>query len=201
VHKITLAEVNTAHNVFIAHETRDVFYRVAMEILALARKQETTLSVAEALAVLLLTWNANYYKFKKHKFDNEHLANIENLLQTHKKALAGYKDRIIDDVDSVEAPAISQMFESFEDVLGHVGAAKALHLLAPEFFPLWDTRIATAYRLRLRPRPAKNGDLYWRFVAEARDQCLDLKRQGPALAHPLKLIDEFNYCKHVKDWL
>src|ERR1051325_5999064 len=38
-----------------------------------------------------------------------------------------------------------------------VGVAKALHLLAPGFFPLWDEKIAKAYRL------STDRSGFWRF--------------------------------------
>jgi hypothetical protein len=38
--------------------------------------------------------------------------------------------------------------EYFKKVLGKTGAAKSLHLLAPRFFPLWDTKIAKTYGVK-----------------------------------------------------
>jgi hypothetical protein len=35
-----------------------------------------------------------------------------------------------------------------ESVLGSVGAAKSLHLLAPQFFPLWDNEIDSEYKVK-----------------------------------------------------
>jgi hypothetical protein len=51
---------------FEANEPRDLFYRAATELVALAREGRTSLTLAEALAVLLQTWNKAYYRFYTH---------------------------------------------------------------------------------------------------------------------------------------
>jgi hypothetical protein len=84
--------------------------------------------------------------------------------------------------------------------LGPVGAAKALHLLAPAFFPLWDRRIAKAYGVAL-DGPGTKTDHYWHFaLVIARKQCRELRGQGFA-GFALKAIDEYNCCKHVRGWI
>ena len=49
-----------AHDVFRAHESRDLFYRAAITLVGLAKAGTTDLTVGEALAVLLRTWNSAY---------------------------------------------------------------------------------------------------------------------------------------------
>lgn len=89
----TIQDIEAARQAFEANEPRDLFYRAATELVSLALEGRTSLSVAEALAVLLQTWNKMFYQFK-----------------------------------------------AFEEILGPVGAAKCLHLLAPRFFPLVEIR-------------------------------------------------------------
>jgi hypothetical protein len=83
-------------------------------------------------------------------------------------------------------------------VLRPVGAAKALHLLAPRFFPIWDRTIAGQYGFRLA-KAGLNGRRYWRFIHIARDQCRQLQEAGYT-ENPLKAVDEYNYCRHTKGW-
>ena len=45
-------------------EPRHLFYRVATELIDLSIKGITKISLAEALAVLLQTWNREYYRFQ-----------------------------------------------------------------------------------------------------------------------------------------
>lgn len=192
-------DVDAARVKFETIEPRDLFYRAATELLRLAAERQTRLSEAEALAVLLQTWNASYYQYRP--FDAGHFAAIEELLTTHASALAKYRRAIIENLDlKEEQPCITELFTAFERVLGPVGAAKALHLLAPRFFPLWDRQIAEGYRLPLGPT-GSNGDRYWDFMRIAQVQCTALKGQMTGCPNPLKSIDEFNYCKYNKGWL
>jgi hypothetical protein len=196
--RITPADVKAARDSFETNEPRDLFYRVATELVDLALRGATSLTVAEALAVLLQTWNKTYYQYRK--FDNAHFASIAQLLVTHQGRLAGYRKRTIDNLDRTDRTIVSTLFQAFERVLGLVGAAKALHLLAPGLFPLWDRAIADAYGLALGGA-GSNGDRYWRFMLIAKQQCLELSRQDSGCKNPLKSIDEYNYCKYTKGWL
>ncbi len=80
-----------------------------------------------------------------------------------------------------------------------MGAAKALHLLAPRFFPLWDRAIAKAYGLPLGER-GKNAARYHRFMAIAKRQCEDLGGERAVGQNLLKALDEYNYCRYTKHW-
>lgn len=197
-HKITLKDINDAHNVFEAHESRNLFYRAATELVESALNGKSKLTVAEALAVLLQTWNRAYYQYRK--FDDDHFKSIDELWEKHQNTLAEYRKRMIDNVNRNEQATITSLFQYFEKILGPVGAAKSLHLLAPGFFPLWDRAIATQYQLRLG-RAGSNGDCYWRFMLITKQQFIDLNSQEPELKNLLKLIDEYNYCKYTKGWM
>jgi len=76
-HTPTIQEIEAAREAFESNEPRDLFYRVATELVDLAIRGKTSLSVAEALAVLLQTWNQAYYRYRS--FDSEHFADIERL--------------------------------------------------------------------------------------------------------------------------
>ena|SRR5437667_4695690 len=195
---ISLADVKKARKAFEANEPRDLFYRAATELVSLALRRETSLTVAEALAVLLQTWNKAYYQYRK--FDNAHFVSIERLLTTHQAVLSRYRDWSVENVAPSEKDTITTLFHDFEQVLGPVGAAKALHLLAPRLFPLWDRAIAKAHELPLGTA-GSNSDRYWRFVSISKEQAAQLARADPLCENPLKSIDEYNYCKHTKQWL
>lgn len=196
-HTITLADVQAAREAFEANEPRDLFYRAATELVDLALRGATSLSVAEALGVLLQTWNRSYYQYRK--FDNAHFTDIEDLAVRHERTLAEYRNRAIDDLSDPDRTTVVAVFQDFERVLGPVGAAKALHLLAPGVFPLWDRAIADAYGFALG-KTGSNGDRYWGFVLIAQQQYLELRREYPSYDISLKSIDEFNYCKYTKRW-
>jgi hypothetical protein len=189
-HNISPDDVKKARVAFEANEPRDLFYRAATLLVDMALRNPTPLTVAEALAVLLQTWNKAYYQYRK--FDKSHFARIEELLSEYKPALATCRNRLISDMDEEEMPTIIKMFQAFETVLGPVGAAKALHLLAPGLFPLWDGAIAKAYDLTLA-KAGSNGQRYWNFMLISQRQCRELQRDDPDCQNPLKSIDEYNY--------
>jgi hypothetical protein len=136
----TIRELEAAKKAFEQNEPRDLFYRAATELVDQAIQGNSSLSLAEALAILLQTWNSAYYRYNA--FDNQHFTYIENIVKLHYKSLLKIRQRLIETFYDGDEPKIKQVFVDFEEVLGPVGAAKCLHLLAPNFFPLWDRAIA-----------------------------------------------------------
>jgi hypothetical protein len=193
----TVAELEQARQLYLAYEPRDLFYRVASELIELALAGKTSITVAEALAVLLQTWNAEYYQY--HRFTPQHFADIEALLQTNLGDVLRFRSRDIAAVGEADLSMIERLFDSFERVLGPVGAAKSLHLLAPRFFPLWDRKIAKAYRWELG-LVGTNGVRYVAFSLIAATQVRALSPTMTNETNILKRIDEYNYGKHTKGW-
>lgn len=75
-----------------------------------------------------------------------------------------------------------------------------MHLLSPEFFPLWDRTIASKYGVALKRR-GENGSLYLRFMEITKEQVSGLGKSGVGSRGILKLIDEYNYAVFTKGWL
>jgi hypothetical protein len=100
-----------------------------------------------------------------------------------------------------DEPGVATLFDDFERLVGRVGAAKVLHVLARQFFPLWDNRIATTYGLRLG-RPGTNALWYIRFMAIAREQVAALRAADPEReGNLLKALDEYNYARFTRVWI
>lgn len=196
----TIQEIAKARVLFEANEPRDLFYRAATELVDLSIRKATSLSVAEALAVLLQTWNAAFYRFARRKFDSQHFSDIKRLLKKHGHRLSLARQRSIETFGDELVPEVKKVFEDLEIILGPVGTAKCLHLLAPRFFPLWDRAIAQAYGLGLRKR-GRNGELYCRFMAVVKGECATLGGERALGRNPLKALDEYNYCKHTRGWM
>jgi len=81
-----------------------------------------------------------------------------------------------------------------------VAVAKALHLLAPRFFPLWDLKIANAYGCRYSADPAS---IYLRFLIKIRGLARAMGNvhiEGTSKT-VVKLIDEYNYARFTKGWI
>jgi hypothetical protein len=197
-HTPTVQELETARVAFEQNEPRDLFYRAATELVDLAIQQATSLNLAEALAVLLQTWNRAFYQY--HKFDAQHFSDIERVVNKHVQSLAVQRSRSIESFCDQDEAAIGEIFANFEQVLGPVGAAKSLHLLAPRFFPLWDRSIAYAYDLALQQR-GRNTKRYLDFMQITKDQSVALGGEKAIGRNPLKALDEYNYCRYTKGWI
>lgn len=192
VRDLTLEDLVWARKVYQDQvPTGDLFYRAASVLAGLALTSDGSSRLADALGVLLRTWNADYYRF--HAFSRQHLADIDELVSKWRDKLVGFRSRSLGTFDVADEEAMKELFPEFEKVLGQVGAAKALHLLAPRFFPPWDRGIASYYRIYLQGR-GTNADLYASFMRRVRQQCADLGGELAIGENPLKTIDEFNYC-------
>jgi hypothetical protein len=191
-HEISVEQVHAARKAFEENEPRDLFYRAAIELVTLALEQKTSLSVTEAIAVLLQTWNKAFYRF--HPFTKQHVCDIERVVSTHHAELAVFRQRSIGSFCDEDVTPIESIFNHFEAVLGPVGAAKSLHLLAPDFFPLWDRAITKAYRIQLQ-KTGQNARAFTRMMVISKRQVELLGGKAVLGRNPLKAIDEYNYCK------
>lgn len=199
-------DLEAARKIFEEGEPRDLFYRAATELVGLALEGKSSLNVTEALAVLLQTWNKAFYRFtpfdSQHlftPFDSQHFSNLEEVVIRYEAELATFRNRSIESLLDEDGSLVQKLFADYEEVLGPVGAAKALHLLAPRFFPLWDRAIAKAYGLALRER-GKNADRYRRFMEITKQQHATLSGEQAIEQNLLKALDEYNYCKYTKGW-
>lgn len=191
VDKPTSQELEKAREDFEDIEPRSIFYRAATDLVDLAINNKTDLNLAEAIAVLLQTWNVSYYRFRP--FDGEHLSEIESLLKNYPQIINSFRYRTIEDFSAKDYEAVKLIFRDFERVLGKTGAAKCLHLLAPHFFPLWDTNIAIAYKLGKE----EEAERYCCFMNKTKDQITDLGGEKAIGRNPLKALDEYNYWKYT----
>lgn len=186
-----------AHKIFFEKEKRDVFYRAARILLSKAVNGQIDMSVADVLEILLQTWNRQYYRF--HPWTNQHHSDIESLLNDYQKQITAISDKHILSCReglSGDEGWIWMMFIRFKTVLGPVGAAKSLHLLAPAYFPLWDRTIAKgAYHVPL------NQTGYLTMMRLIKTQLMNISQAHVQDITLLKLIDEYNYCRYTQSWI
>lgn len=194
----TQQDLKLAQEAFLENEPRDLFYRVATELIRLSIEGKTQITLPEALSVLLQTWNRQYYQYRR--FDNQHYTDICNLFERLSRSVFRFRERSILSLAKDDLSNILEIFNEFERVLGPVGASKSLHLLAPDFFPLWDRAIARAYKVGLRPVGA-NAANYLKFMLSIRQQYKQLQELSTPRQNLLKSIDEYNYCHFSKGWI
>jgi hypothetical protein len=178
-------------------EPGDLFYRGALSLIAMSRADSSSahLDLAESLGLLLRTWNAPFYRFKG-GFRREHLDHIRALLSEYRDRIGLFAGRTIATYRPTDEAEAADLFHGFELRLGPVGAAKALHLLAPRFFPLWDEAIAKkGYGITFGPI-GQNSVRYLKLIGAIQTE-IDALGGWAALSpdvNPIKAIDEYNYC-------
>lgn len=197
-------ELRQGYQEFQRREKRDAMYKTASFLVAHFWGKPA--EMADSLGVLLLTWNQALYRYGSFDFDR-----LEKCIRENMPLLEKYRTRSILDYSSSDDQDVSHLFREFLIALeisdgskagtqSPVATAKALHLLAPDYFPLWDDKIARAYGCRYSYSPVAK---YLAFmgvckrIAATLQPAMDGHNTGKTL---LKLIDEYNYAKYTKGW-
>lgn len=162
--------------------------------------------MADALGVLLLTWNQAFYRYGSFDFEKLEKCIVHNL-----QKISAFRKRDISSLSSSDESNIKTLFIEFLDALqidagkkrgtkSPVSVAKALHLLAPTFFPLWDDKIAKkGYGCDYSKNPA---EVYIEFCKITKGIASKVKRcSGRHDKTIVKLIDEYNYSKYTQGWI
>ncbi len=142
---------------FIRHEKRDAMYEVATFLVNYFWGNPSKMT--DGLGALLLTWNQAFYRYGSFDFDKLEKCIVENF-----QKIETFRNRDISSLSHSDDGDIKVLFNKFLEALqintgnkkgnkSPVAVAKALHLLAPNFFPLWDDKIARAYRCYYNENP------------------------------------------------
>ncbi len=158
--------------------------------------------MSAGIRLLLKSWHNAFYRFGL--YDPACLATcIDQNIAT----LSALRERKIDSLGSADEPSVRHLFSAFTEALkggknrqqeSTVATAKAMHLLAPAFLPLWDTPIAGAYDQF--PMWAHN---YIGFCRQMKELAAAIQGHvpNPDDCTVLKRIDEFNYAVYTKRWV
>jgi hypothetical protein len=202
----TLAHLRKAREEFKRIEPRDFFYWSVTKLVAAVLDTELRTGMLDELVrvlmMLLTTWNKNYYRFFNERNRGtleEHFAELENVISKHFDRLIRFRSQRIQETAEIPEQDIRDIFKDFADVLGRVGAAKCLHLLAPGFFPLWDAAIIKGYGMEKGEyRHRTDAERYVTFISISRGQIHNLGDFSSLTDNPLKSLDEYNYCRFTK---
>jgi hypothetical protein len=188
---------------FEKHEKRDAMYKVATFLIS--HFWGNTSDMADALGVLLLTWNQAFYRYGIFNFDR-----LEKCITENYKKIKSFRDRDIFSLSNSDEGNIKSLFNKFLEALqidsgkmrgrkSPVAVSKTLHLLAPKFFPLWDEKIARAYNCYYNVNPSEKYVLFCKItkaIAEEVKNYISLSEKTL-----IKLIDEYNYSKYTQEWI
>ncbi|HEY5181426.1 MAG TPA: hypothetical protein VIJ07_16910 [Dermatophilaceae bacterium] len=182
-------EVAASRRIYLEAEPRDLTYKVARHLVDQWYAGDRTFSRADGVAILLASWNAGFYRFRP-AAGRTLVADLATLIDRHDDTVRWARLRNAADYDpAVDGERVEVVFRDFVNVLWPVGTAKALHVLAPTFFPIWDESIAAAFRLRLSP-PAASVASYLRLMAIA-----SRFAKASGFEDALKALDEWAYVK------
>ena len=200
-----------SHRKYLEEEPRDAMYRVSMRLIEQNWKNDAEIS--EALGVLLLTWNSAFYRYGTLNFDL-----IQEAISKYKSRLYKLRQRSIVTYCEDERGEIEEIYGLFlialkntgkignknegQETYSPVSVAKALHLLCPNFFPLWDDKIAIGYGCKWY-NSILSFDKYWKFIGITSSQVNKLESERKVEDHEdlpstVKLIDEYNYIHFTK---
>jgi hypothetical protein len=186
------ADLKKAHRRFEQREPRDFIYRASTELVENVLAGTSDLTMGQAIAVLLQIWNRVYYSGKGRHLSKKHIDGLDAVVGACPEITSIYRNKALETATDNEFKYAEKAFNRFEHIAGHVGAAKALHLLAPRFFPLWDTAIAWAYGVSFI-KDVRTGSQYVDFIRETREQVISLGGESKAGKDVVKLLDEYNY--------
>jgi len=199
--QISPSEFRRGCQAFQTHEARDAVYKIATFVVSQFWGRPP--DMANGIGVLLLIWNQAFYRYGIFDFGR-----IEDAIQANLATIQDYRNRDIVTIGTPDEPLIKKLFRQFLDALqiangkrkgwkSPVGVAKALHLLGPGFFPLWDNRIARGYGCHYAYQPAEK---YVTFSYKMKEIARQIEKPDDNKTI-LKLIDEYNYAKFTKKWI
>ena len=158
-------------------------------------------------------WNSAFYRTGDISF-----AHVENTLLKHTIKLDEYRTRVITTISPDEFKKIGEIYyeilysfgarknekngDGKKMIYSPVSAAKAMHLLCPNFFPLWDSSIAKAYGCYWDDTLYSFPE-YWKFISKTKKQVELLRTEGRPPKDirgipVLRLIDQYNYLCYTK---
>lgn len=163
--------------------------------------------LADGVGVLLLTWNQAHYRHGPPVF-----ARFEKFRACESAVLHKLRGRDIATLAETDDGIVHPLFTSGLDALqipegtckgrrNPVAVAKALHILAPHFFPLWDAVIANAYDCYYAKAAGRR---YIKFKRLETDPVGELREPIEGLLAgktALKVLDEYSYARFTKEWV
>lgn len=129
-------------------EPRDVAYVVCSKLVS--QNPKSTAYVLSGIRVFLQVWNAVYIQRLPQDLKQSMEDDIRNAYSSCGGKLASLSQDRLEDIDLTSAwitEAIKTAFRCFAQhkSIGYTGASKALHMLNPALFMMWDTKIRGAY--------------------------------------------------------
>jgi len=222
-------KIEKKHKEFLWKEPRECAYEIAKECIHKYWMEgeipdEDLKKITDAILTFLFLWNSAFYRTCS--LEKGFIENIKINIKNNKKKLDSFKRKCICELDTSDSDNpmknnIKDLYESFSEVLAckkkvkgnknlaktiqsPVSTAKFLHIICPNFFPLWDKTIADRYNCHYN-YSKDSFESYWEYMKKVKEQVDNLKDPETEEIKKileeytiLKLIDEYNYMSYTK---
>jgi hypothetical protein len=150
------------------------------------------INTIKGVLLLLYTWNFAAKETKKLNFQN-----VSQLIHKTKDDLKILEKYSIRTADNAVWDMVKPIFDQFRSLLGQTGASKALSLLNPELFVMWDTAIRKRLKKELIPgiMNGESGEYYVIFLKGIQNiiEKYRIAEKLPQNSVIAKKIDEYHY--------
>ncbi len=178
-------------------EPRAFCYDLAFKMI---RKDKRTLIVSDetvnGILLLLFTWNfaAPITKILKQ-------VKIQDILSKNKERIDRLKDVTICSFSDAYNSDVEILFDNFKEMFGQTGASKALSLINPRLFVMWDTEIRKELKKKYIKRidNGQTGKNYTTYLLGVKqiihdfNLCSKIKNKNEIA----KKFDEYNFVKII----
>jgi hypothetical protein len=193
-------EFKAAITAYRTRETRGPIYFQALQ--HITERWGNGGEMATGIGLLLKSWHNAFYRFGPYD-----PARLKACLEENMLILDTLRERGIHSFASDDESQVRRLFSTLTAALkggkkgeqeSTVATAKAMHLLAPGFLPLWDNPIAGAYGQF--PMWAHN---YISFCGQMKQLASAVEGyvSNPDDCTILKRVDEFNYAVFTQRWV
>lgn len=180
-------------------EPRAFCYDLASELIKEAKLNSsdwyTHEKTIQGILLLLFCWNFAAKETKKLT-----ISKVQEVLENNKAELSQLEGFSLLTINKSCEELVKKIYKEFRSLFGQTGASKALSLLNPKLFVMWDTKIRN--RLGKIIKNIYNGESpesYLNFLYGIKDIAIkfNLQEKLPHDAILAKKIDEFHFAKIV----
>ena len=182
-------------------EPRAFCYELSSQLIAEAKRDSgeswyENKKTFEGILLLLFTWN-----FASPITKTLNFCKIHQMIEGTKAKLKFLENYKIINADEQAFEVIIPLFDQFRTILGQTGASKALSLLNPQLFVMWDTEIRRRLNHKLIPgiRNGGKGEFYVIFLKGIQRiiQQYNIEDKLPKNSILAKKIDEYHFVKFI----
>lgn len=153
--------------------------------------------MAHGIYILIKSWNPMFSRFNSKR--------LIRCIESNQRTICEFKNRNINTLSDEDRDQIKNIFNEFLDALqtdrnkrSPVSVAKALHLIAPNFFPIWDNSIAQAYGCHWQSH-SNACEKYIKFCNKMKIMAEEVREYVPEPDDRslLKRMDEYNHLTYT----